>query len=54
MNNLHDNLREATNIDALLVQLSANPYFDMLSLELPTNKAGILESLENDKMIVRT
>ena len=31
MNNLHDNLREATNIDALLVQLSANPYFDMLS-----------------------
>ena len=31
MNNVHDGLREATNIDALLVQLSANPYFDMLS-----------------------
>ena len=40
--------------DFVLRLLDYSSYFDMLSLELPTNKAGILESLENDKMIVRS
>lgn len=31
MQNSHGNIEELANIDVLLVQLSANPYFDMLS-----------------------
>lgn len=39
--------------DFVLRLLDYAAYFDMLSMELPTNKAGILERLENDKMIVK-